>query len=91
MKRITLVKKILADGSPCKKCKELLYKLEVSGHIERIYRTVIAQEGDLQSDGYLLAQKHQQENAPFFIIEHENGNIETISTYGDFLKTILSK
>jgi hypothetical protein len=89
MKKITLVKKILSDGNPCKKCKTILYKLEASGLIEKIDSVAIATEGDLTSEGYLLAQKYNQENAPFFIVAYENGTSEALSTYEDFLKIVL--
>lgn len=89
MKKIILVKKILKDGNLCKKCKTILYKLEASGHMEKIDTVAIALEGDLESEGYLLAKKYNQENAPFFIFEDKNGNTETASTYEDFLKLIL--
>lgn len=89
MPKITLVKKILTNGQPCRKCIELLRKLEASGHLDKIDKTVIAQEGNPQSEGFLLAELHNQESAPFFIIEHQNGNTETVSTYGDFLQIAL--
>ena len=34
--KITLVKKIKADGSPCKKCEQVLSRLEKEGHLDRI-------------------------------------------------------
>ena len=44
--RITFVKKIKADGSPCKKCAEVQSRLENDGLIDKIDRTVIADERD---------------------------------------------
>jgi hypothetical protein len=66
---ITFVKKIKADGSPCRKCAEVQERLEKDGHIEKINRTVIADERDNNSEGMQLAKQYQVDRAPFFIVE----------------------
>ncbi len=48
---ITFVKKIKADGNPCRKCAEVQSRLEKDGHIDKIDRTVIADERDTDSEG----------------------------------------
>ena len=69
--KITFVKKIKADGSPCRKCAEVQTRLEKDGHIEKIDRTVIADERDESSEGMQLAKQFEVERAPFFIVENE--------------------
>jgi len=44
LQQITLVKKILADGSACRKCKDILDRLERDNYINYIDRIVIADE-----------------------------------------------
>ncbi len=55
---ITLVKKVLADGSPCRKCAEVETRLRESGYLSRIHDTVIADERDPASPGMELARRH---------------------------------
>ena len=53
---ITLVKKIKADGSPCRKCAEVQERLEKDGLIDKIDQIIIADERDPESEGMQLAQ-----------------------------------
>ena len=71
IKKITLVKKILADGSPCKKCNDVITRLEAHGQIRYINAIVTADERDENSLGMQLAAKHKVKLAPFFIVEQE--------------------
>lgn len=84
--KITMVKKILKDGSPCKKCAEIQNKLEESGHIHSIDDVVIADERDEHSPGMLLAKQHQVDKAPFFIVENESGEVEIYTVYFKLVK-----
>jgi len=43
---ISMIKKIKADGSPCRKCAEIEKRLEVAGLIGKINRIIIADERD---------------------------------------------
>ena len=88
--KITFVKKTLLNGSPCQKCASMIYKLEASGHIDKITNIITAKEGDSNSEGFILANKYQINEAPFFIVEHDNCNIEIVSTYNDFLRVVLA-
>jgi len=66
---VTMVKKQLLDGSPCKKCiqaEELLRRRELWGKIDEV---VVARESDADSPGMQLAAKHRVELAPFFIVK----------------------
>jgi hypothetical protein len=87
---ITMVKKILADGTPCRKCQEVESRLRESGHFGRIDKTVIADERDPGSEGMLLAAKHRVKLAPYFIVTDDQG-VETIYTvYFRFLNEVLN-
>jgi len=88
--KITLVKKILADGSPCKKCADVIEKLESSGHMSRIDEVLVADERDAESAGMKLAKELDVERAPFFIVE-ENGETEVYTVYMKFLKDVLEQ
>lgn len=88
---ITLVKKILADGSPCKKCGDVVNKLETSGQIERIDKIVIADERDPQSEGMLLAAKYDVDRAPFFIVEKDAEPPAIYTVYMKFVKEVLDQ
>ena len=67
--RITFVKKILADGSPCAKCADVEARLATSGQMSHINRVVIADERNPDSEGMRLAAHHEVATAPFFIVE----------------------
>ena len=56
MQKITLVKKILADGSSCRKCKDVMDRLERDNYINGIDRIAIADERFQDSEGMVLAQ-----------------------------------
>src|SRR5688500_269764 len=82
--KITLIKKIKADGSPCKKCEQVLSRLEKEGHLSRIDEIVVADERDPESDGMKLAAKHGVELAPFFIVD-AGGEPRIYTTYHRFV------
>jgi hypothetical protein len=88
---ITLVKKILADGTPCKKCGDVLAKLESSGQMSAIDRIVIADERDPSSEGMVLAQQHDVNRAPFFLIEEEGKETQIYTVYMKFVKEVLEQ
>jgi phosphoadenosine phosphosulfate reductase len=82
---ITMVKKELADGQPCKKCLQAEEMLRVREVWDRIDEVVIADEADPQSDGMKLGAKYEIDIAPFFIVE--DGGEETVFTsIAKFLK-----
>ncbi|MFT6390208.1 MAG: hypothetical protein ACJAUP_003609 [Cellvibrionaceae bacterium] len=88
--KITLVKKILADGSPCKKCGEVIEKIEAANQMRFIDTIVIADEADNNSQGMVLAAKYDVNRAPFFIVEHDNDSIEVFTIYFKLVKEILT-
>jgi len=90
VKKITFVKKIFVDGSPCKKCGEVMDKMEAADQMRFIDEVVIADEADLESQGMLLAKQYDVSKAPFFIVEDEDDNIEIYTIYFKLVKDVLS-
>ncbi len=86
---ITLVKKILADGSPCKKCADVIGKLEASNQMQYIDKIVTADERDSNSEGLKLAEKHSVGRAPFFLVEQEDKPAVIYTVYFKFVKEVL--
>lgn len=87
--RITMVKKIKADGSPCRKCTDVEQRLAAGGHMHRIDRVVIADERDPGSEGMQLATRHGVDLAPFFIVERDDGDTQVYTVYFRFLREVL--
>lgn len=88
--KITLVKKILADGSACKKCAEVEAKMHQADQLKFIDRVVLADETDPKSEGMLLAGKYNIDRAPFFIVESESAPAKIYTVYYRFVKEILN-
>jgi hypothetical protein len=87
--RITMVKKIKADGSPCRKCADVERRLADGGHLHRIDHVVVADERDPMSEGMQLAARHGIDLAPFFIVERDDGTTQVYTIYFRFLKEVL--
>ena len=88
--KITFVKKIKIDGSPCRKCAEVQSRLEKDGHINKIDRTVIADERDNNSEGMQLAKQYEVDRAPFFIVENDDSDPLIYTVYFKLVNEILS-
>lgn len=86
---ITLVKKILADGSPCKKCADVIMKLEQADQMQYIDKIIVADERDASSEGMLLAAELKVNRAPFFVIEDDNKDPVVYTVYFKFVKEVL--
>ncbi len=82
--RITFVKKVLASGEPCAKCRDVEERLERSGLMSRIDRVVVADERDEGSEGMRLARRHGVDRAPFFVVLNE----ERTTVYTVYLKFV---
>jgi protein-disulfide isomerase len=87
---ITFVKKIKADGSPCRKCAEVQSRLEKEAYIDKIDRTVIADERDINSEGMQLARQYSVDRAPFFIVENEGKEPLVYTVYFKFVNDVLN-
>ncbi len=88
---ITMVKKVLADGSACRKCQQVEARLAEAGLRDKIDRVVIADERDLNSEGMLLAGEHQVKQAPFFIVRDDQGNETVHTVYFRFIKAVFNR
>jgi len=67
--KVIMVKKRLADGTECKKCREASEFLQKKGVFDQIDDIVWFDESDPQSPGATLAEQHAMERAPFFIVQ----------------------
>ena len=85
---ITFVKKILLDGSLCKKCRTVNEQLVADGLTDQIDQVALADQADIQSPGMLLARQYNVQQAPFFVVQEDNGSIEIYDSYGAFRKFI---
>ena len=80
---ITFVKKIFADGTPCKKCREVSERMAKEGILELVNHIAIADEREPQSEGLRLARQYHVARAPFFLVE-EDGEIQVFDVYFKF-------
>jgi len=87
---ITMVKKILANGSPCKKCGEVLAKMEADDQLKYMNEILIADERDANSAGMQLAKKLGVERAPFFVVTQDDGSQTIYTVYLKFVKEVLN-
>ena len=78
--RVTMVKKRLLGGEPCKKCNDAEALLKSRGLWSRIDEVVWALEGDPESAGMKLAAQYKVELAPFFIVQPGEGGEPRVFT-----------
>jgi len=88
-RRTTLVKKITADGQPCRKCVDVLDRLERDGLMDAIDRVVVADERDPDGEGFRLAARLGVSRAPFFVVECPQGGERVFTVYFQFRKAML--
>src|SRR3954470_1802548 len=84
--RVTMVKKRLLDGEPCKKCNDAEAQLKARGLWDRIDEVVWALEGDPESAGVKLAARYGVELAPFFIVEPDSGEARVFTSTLQFIQ-----
>jgi phosphoadenosine phosphosulfate reductase len=82
---VTMVKKRLANGEPCRKCAQAEELLRNRGLWNLIDEVVWADENDPSSPGSQLGVRHGVAIAPFFIVRDEDG---TETVYESALKFI---
>jgi hypothetical protein len=87
--KITFVKKVLADGSVCRKCRDVENRLRDDGWMQFIDETVVARENDPESAGMRLAALHGVKAAPFFLVAFADGRSEVHSVYLRFVREVL--
>ena len=88
MRRITLIKKVLADGSPCRKCREIEARMARNGHEAWVDRVIVADERHPDGTGSQLAREHGVATAPFFLVE-ENGTTRIHTIYLRFVRDVI--
>jgi hypothetical protein len=86
---IKLVKKIKLDGNLCHKSAKVLDNLQQLGLLNHIDQIIAADERDLSTEGFALADKHKVAAAPFFIVDNDDGYTQVYTGYYRFLKEIL--
>ena len=87
--KITMVKKILLDGSPCAKCLQAEKLLKKRGGWERIDEFVPAREGEPESAGMKLGAEYGIETAPFFLVHPSEGEPRVYTRVLDFIRNEL--
>jgi hypothetical protein len=90
VRQITFVKKILADGQPCGKCRDVEERLTEGDHWHAIDRVVVADERDPNSAGMQLAASLGVERAPFFVVEN-GGEPVVYTVFLKFVKEVLGR
>ncbi|MGM0498060.1 MAG: hypothetical protein ACQESJ_09100 [Bacteroidota bacterium] len=88
--KITMVKKILEDGSECKKCREVTERLEAHNEMNKIDHIAYADVREGESEGFKLAQEHDMDITPFFIVE-DSGNETVYKTYLELCKNVFNQ
>lgn len=87
--RITMVKKIKLDGTPCRKCADVEKRLHDSGLARRIDGIIVADERDPDCEGMQLARRYGVEQAPFFIVANDTGDVRIYTVFFRFLREVL--
>lgn len=88
---VTMVKKRLENGEPCRKCAQTEELLRSRGLWHRIDEVAWADENDPNSPGGRLAAKHGVAVAPFFIVRDEDGTETVYESALKFIKDCLSE
>lgn len=85
-----MVKKIMKDGSECRKCHEVTRFLEEKGLLDRINRIVFADPKDPEGEGMKLVRLWNMMRAPFFIVE-ESGRTTVYSSVMELIRKELQR
>jgi phosphoadenosine phosphosulfate reductase len=75
---ITMVKKRLRSGEPCRKCVQTEEMLRQRGLWDRIDEVVWAVEDDDDSPGAVLAERFGVDTAPFFLVSDDSGQVSAV-------------
>lgn len=86
--KITMVKKQLKDGSPCRKCSQAEQLLKDRNLWQHIGRVIWAVDDDPTSEGFQLAERHRATQAPFFLIERPSGDQECVQSTLQLLRVL---
>lgn len=85
---ITFVKKIGADGLPCRKCRDVESRLEAAGLMGCIDDIAVADERDPKGAGWQLARAHSMTSAPFFLVRRGD-ETEVYTIYLKLVREVL--
>lgn len=88
---ITFVKKIKADGRPCRKCADVEERIGRRKLTDRIGRVVVADESNPESEGMVLAERYDVTQAPFFLVEDVSGSVRVYTSFLRLLKEVLKE
>ncbi|CBL45264.1 Conserved hypothetical protein [gamma proteobacterium HdN1] len=88
--KIIMVKKRMANGEWCSKCGEIDALMQKHDHHKRIDEVLVAEENNPLSPGTLLASRLQVSQAPFFVVEFEDGREQVYTVYLKFAKEVLN-
>ena len=86
---VTMVKKRLANGEPCRKCAQAEDLLKSRGLWDRIDEILWADEADAASPGMQLGARLGIGLAPFFVVRDDNGGetvFESVLQFAQFAK-----
>jgi hypothetical protein len=86
---ITMVVKQSRQGETSEASLEVKNHLSTNGLINLIDRVVVAEEGDLSSEGMRLAEIYQVDRLPFFLVADEMGEVRLFTAYPQVLKDVL--
>ena len=89
---VTMVKKRLLSGEPCRKCVQAEELLKARGLYGRIDEVLWADEGDPASPGMVLGARLGVKLAPFFVVTRDavNGGPKVETVYESVLQFIKS-
>ncbi|WP_456412036.1 hypothetical protein [Thiolapillus sp.] len=87
--RIIMVKKRLANGEPCRKCREVHERLRHDGLLQHIDHIITADPNHPDGEGMRLAARHQMERAPFFLVRDKDGNERIYDSFLRFKREVL--
>ena len=88
--KITMVKKLLEDGSECKKCREVTERLQSHNEMNKIDYVAYADVREPDSEGFKLAEQYNMDITPFFIVE-DNGRENVYKTYLELRKNAFNQ
>jgi len=83
---ITMVKKLTADGTVCRKCLDIEARLERDGLAEQIDSVIYMDPENASDEGAILASKHNVKVAPFFVVRTESGAHVNEDVYPVYMK-----
>jgi len=88
---VTMVKKRLENGEPCRKCAQAEDLLKSRGLWKRIDEVVWADENDPESPGAKLGARYGVSIAPFFVVKDEDGTETVYESALKFIRDRLSE